>query len=497
MYAHPIALLLLIPFCLFLGLAVYIARFVNHRPALFFVLCILSLAAITASSMFEQMSIDIDTMLWWVRLRFSGVALFPLFWLLLVLQKHLKPLVITGLSILPVITIVIVWTTPLHNLFFHSVDLLKSNNISAFAFKPGIWHQIFSIYILVSYVFGLIWCFSNRKAMPRSDRKGFLFLHLAMLFAVLPVALNLAGEQIFYGLDISSYVLTVTALVMIFALMRYEIFQISPVARMRLIESLKDPFIVLDMHNIVVDFNPGFEAIYNENLPKTPLAGCEAVLLYETLGLSAELCRQSWESPVDWEHMGRHFEIQTFPVTKGRRMHGLIHYFHDNTERKLYEQQLRMSLLRLEKLNDLSRVLSMWLGKGDMTKVTIETATELLDAVFGALFFLESGGLHERARCGIMKSEEQNSPIDVLLQEAAFEAITSASTITLRRPPYNVIAVPLNAEILHGQPGSLVFVKSEETEFSSFDTSLAESVARQLAVTVETARLYREVERRA
>ncbi|HEQ71054.1 MAG TPA: sensor domain-containing diguanylate cyclase, partial [Spirochaetia bacterium] len=193
---------------------------------------------------------------------------------------------------------------------------------------------------------------------------------------------------------------------------------------------------------------------------------------------------------------GTYYEIRTYPVNRGRKTVGVIHYFHDFSKRKQIEQRLRQSLLRLEKLNDLSRLLAMWLGKGNLMQVTLQTATELLEAVFGALFFLESSGLRIRALSGI-RNQDESPALAALLEEAGFAAITDAQTMRLVRGPYNVLAVPLNAEILHGQPGALVFVTPKESVFSDFEISLAESVARQLAVTTENARLYREVERMA
>ncbi|MBN1523640.1 MAG: diguanylate cyclase [Spirochaetales bacterium] len=494
---HPTALILITPLLLCLGMALYVVTQKKNRPSMLFLLVIASISVYTFALMFEQMSTRLDMMIWWLRIQYIGIAFLPVFWVMLILNRKTHPLINTVLLLVPAAVLTIVWTTPFHYTFFSSVHAEFNGKFYTLITQQGIGYWLFTGFITACFVFSAFWTFFRRRNMSHADKNGLIVLHIATILPLLPYGLTLLNISLPYDINSAPYILSISAFLVAVALFRFELFHITPVARMRLIEALKDPFIVIDVNHFVADVNSGFEALCREKGIENKLVGMNAFELYDRLALTDELRRQSFDKPVDWQLGHRYFEFESYPVMKGRMMTGIIHYFHDYTARKNYEQQLRQSLLRLEKLNDLSRVLSMWMGKGDMTQVTIKTATELLNSVFGALYFLESGGLHERARTGIDRKVDSDAPITALFEEAAFEAITQADTVSFSRSPYHVLSVPLNAEILHGQPGAIVFIKSEDAEFSNFDKSIAESVARQLAVTVENARLYREVERRA
>jgi diguanylate cyclase (GGDEF)-like protein len=494
MQEQPIALFLIIPCLVFYSIAFYICQRRNNRAATILLCLVISLGIYTVAHMFRLLSTEFAPMFLWLRIEYIGIALYPVFWVLLMKESRSSPIFLILLFLAPAITLSLVWTAPLHDLFFQNLQTDFSGPIPSLVFQSGIWYWVQQGFIPACFLAGLIYSILRHKKIKNIGGKRFVFLYFALILPFAPSVLALAGIRLVDHLDLAPFVLCFSVLCITIVLERFELFQISPLARLRLIDSLEDPFLAVDIRRTAVDLNPGFLALAGAE--RQSILGKDITEIYERLDLSEDIRRESCESAVEWEFKGKHYEVRSIPLNRGRRVVGVIHYFHDFSKRKESEQRLRQSLLRLEKLNDLSRLLAMWLGKGDIMKVMIETATELLGAIFGAFFFLESGGLKERARAGAAVAQDQD-PLSPIFEESAFEAITQAQTVRMSRQPYFVLAVPLNAEILHGQPGALVFITGLGNDFSDFDVSLAESVARQLAVTTENARLYREVERLA
>lgn len=443
----------------------------------------------TLFSLLKNFTFD-ENILWWLdRLAYLSAAQAAVLWLGLVgqskKQRYLIPLLLGGALL---VTIACSLIDPLPSL--KASWFIQSQPKLVFYLERG--------FILGLIFLSLLLVISEIKRIRKIGIIPLFFYFIIVAWALLAALVRLLEGVVVVELEILPFALSIAALAFVIYFSIFNLWNLAPLARTNLLETSDDPFFVIDRQDQIIDFNESFLSLFS--LTRKDILGCGLPELAQRLAVKEDFFKpENMAKTVEWEFDGRNFEVRAFVLKKGRRKVGVIYYFHDYTKRKRYEIKLRQSILRLEKLNDLSRLLAMWLGKTDVMKVAIQTVTELLHAAFGALYFLESAGLKERARAGYKNQGQENSPdpLTPLFEEAAFEAITRAETVHYQRSPYSVLAVPLNAEILHGQPGALVFLASEETEFSDFDVSLAESVARQVAITTENTRLYREVQRTA
>jgi PAS domain-containing protein len=95
--------------------------------------------------------------------------------------------------------------------------------------------------------------------------------------------LDLTGLTL-YNLDYTPFLLTIMGSFLLLALFRYKMFDLTPIARSIIFSEMRDPVIVLDKENRLVDFNYAadsfFKAGQNELIG---LEACELLKCYDGL----------------------------------------------------------------------------------------------------------------------------------------------------------------------------------------------------------------------
>src|SRR5947209_6436727 len=115
-YVIPVAASALISAALALS-----AWFRRHAPgAIAFSLLMLAVTEYSVGYVFELAHSDLPTVLFWDNLEWLGATLAPMLWLIFVLQytgrvRWLRPRNIALLAIVPLVTILLVWTNPYHH----------------------------------------------------------------------------------------------------------------------------------------------------------------------------------------------------------------------------------------------------------------------------------------------------------------------------------------------------------------------------------------------
>jgi diguanylate cyclase (GGDEF)-like protein/PAS domain S-box-containing protein len=198
----------------------------------------------------------------WLDLSYVGVVVTPAAFLVFAIQlssrEHwLKRPFLIGLCIEPLLVLILMWTDPWHNLFFAGKRL--QNTAMILEAGPVFWANVIYSYLLLLVTFILL----VRKFMTTS---GIYRRQLGVVIAGAGVTwLNsfifITGLSPFPNADNTPFSFTIAAFAFAFALLRYRMFDIVPVARDVLIEGMSDGVIVLDTNNRIVDMNPESEKI--------------------------------------------------------------------------------------------------------------------------------------------------------------------------------------------------------------------------------------------
>ena len=198
----------------------------------------------------------------WLDSTLLGAFIVPTAFLLFTLeyaqfQKLLKRPIILSLLIEPVITFILLWTDPWHNLYFGGKRAL--NTVRTLDVGPVAWANIYYSYILI-FISIIVLCITLYGSIGIYRKQTSTILAAAIIPWMVHISFILNGGPL-PDADITPFIFTVTALTIAFALMRFHFLDIVPIARSVLIENMSQGVIVLDRQKRVVDINPAAQKL--------------------------------------------------------------------------------------------------------------------------------------------------------------------------------------------------------------------------------------------
>ena len=208
----------------------------------------------------ELISPDMELKLWWVKMEYCGVTwigLLIFFFITTTIEKkrRLAKREIFLLSMVPLLVIGLVWTNDSHHLMWKDAWLDFSGRAPTLSYKRGAG---FWVYTLFSYLLILLATVALIKSFISS--KGILKRQMLMLLVgvMCPWLFNfiyLFSFDELKHLDLTPAAFTISGIAFSWALFRYQMLGLIPLAREMLIESMGDPVIALDMSDRIIDLN--------------------------------------------------------------------------------------------------------------------------------------------------------------------------------------------------------------------------------------------------
>lgn len=348
---------------------------------------------------FHWLAVDARSQLVWMNLAYTGVVAVPVTLLAFVLRytdrvQWLRKRTIFLLAIEPFLTLVIIWTDPLHGLFYHG------NRPFGLIFNGGLWfwfNVVYSYTILIYATILLIraWISTVRPLRPQYG--------VVILGILAPVAANLAGLfgiNPLPGLDLTPFAFPISYICIAVALSRFRLFDIVPIARSAIFERMTDSCIVLDARNRVVDFNE----MALKTLGKTPEAiigqpAEEALSRFgelfqrfpDTLMLRQEIEIQS-ETPYA-------LDLRITPLYDRRGRHsGRLIVARDITDRKRAEQAEHEQRVLAEALRDTASALNRLHSFDEVLDQILNNVGRVVSYDLATFFLVGSDGMAHAVR---------------------------------------------------------------------------------------------------
>jgi PAS domain S-box-containing protein len=227
---------------------------------------LLAVAEWSLSYTLEIGGADLAAKVFWAKMKYFGVVAVPVAWLYFAVQytgrgERLTPRNLTLLAIEPIITLLLVWTNDFHGLIWSKIRLDASGELLYRASTHGPWFWFHTIYSHLLLLFGGILLFhmliyTRLIYTSHLYRKQVFVILVSVLAPWIGNVLYVTGLNPFPFLDLTPFGVTVTGLAVTLGLLRFHLFDILPVARGALIESMTDIVIVIDAQNRIVDLNP-------------------------------------------------------------------------------------------------------------------------------------------------------------------------------------------------------------------------------------------------
>ena len=303
----------------------------------------------SAGYAFEIASTTLTAKLFWVRVEYIGIVLAPTMLLFLVLQYTGKDAVFRPwqkllFAIEPVAVLLLLWTNPAHGLIWQSWELISDGNLYSIGktYGIGFWiHTAYSYLILVAGVLLLLQTYRRASSIYRAQTGIML---MGTLVPWVANALYIFGLNPFPQLDLTPFAFTLTGLILAWGMFRYQLFNITPVAREVIIESLADGVIVLDLEANILDINPAAREIIN--LPDEEIIGQPAGEVLsawpDLVELFGDVARAETQISLADGDTERYFNIRISPVHDRRGdLTGRTVLLQDITDNRLAQEQLR------------------------------------------------------------------------------------------------------------------------------------------------------------
>ena len=254
--------LLILAFVVGLALVVaYLAwrqREMSGAAALAFTM--LAVAWWAGFNLLERAADGYDLKLAFGKLQYLGISAVPVFWLIFALsycgyQRLLTRRNLTLLLIVPTISTLMALTNDWHHGLWRNVVLNPVSSVAALNYSDrGIWWYAGFIYSYAAIIAGTVVLLRTAFGFRHDLRRQMVLLLLAVAIPWIANVLHFFNLDPF-GIDWTPFAFAVSGALLAFGLLRFQLFDLSPVARDLLVENMDDGVIVLDRANRIIDIN--------------------------------------------------------------------------------------------------------------------------------------------------------------------------------------------------------------------------------------------------
>ena len=309
----------------------------------------------------ELSSTSLEQMLFWINVEYLGIAFIPAFWLLFLLKftgkdKWLHPKYFYAFMLLPLITLLMVWTNKYHHLHYKSVGLDNSGPFPLLSLETGPWYIVHTIYFYTLLVWGVILLVNKYRKSDQVFRKQNLTILIAVFIPWVANVLYLFGYRPMGHIDSTPFAFVITMLFLSIGLVRFRLLDIIPIAREKVIEAMNEGLIVTDNQDRIVDLNQEIRKILS--IDEKKIIGKRLGLILPDQNELYELIksRKAGQLQLKLVNSDLFLEASLTPLFENQNAYsGLIILIRDITERVAIENKVRLQseqLLGMNKLKD-------------------------------------------------------------------------------------------------------------------------------------------------
>ena len=242
------------------------------------------------------------------------------------------------LFIIPIISLIVLWTNDYHHLFYEHYSVDFQTNVY------GPYATIHNIYSYILLAWGILYMlkFSIKNSGFFSKQSLLIVLGVSV-----PLVVNILGT--FKIIPMSIYVtpitFTATIICCAIAILKFQFLGVTPIALQKIVDRISDGYVVLDENNIITDFNKTFldifklkaEDIRSKNFIKllqSKEVNRQAIVKIDK---SIEKANET-ETTVSFEQhfseIKKYFKIEITPINSENTSLGTLFLFKDITQHK-------------------------------------------------------------------------------------------------------------------------------------------------------------------
>lgn len=309
---------------------------------------------------FEIVSVNVEQAKFWLKVQYIGIPFITTFWLILAIiftghQALLKRWVIALLFAIPAMTLILQWTNDSHHLFYREILFAPGSvSLSSIVITKGPLYWLHIAYLYLEGIVGMALCVRMySKAVPIVRRQMMMLMFGAAVPWLFNIIYNAAYGQM--KIDLTPFGFAVTGIVYLFAIYRFHLLRLVPVAYQQVFETMQDGVIILDYEHHLSHVNEAARAIFAElrmwNGQTTSIDGLFAPHP-DLLAMIAAQHHNERRISMQIEGETRYYHVKLSIIYDQAGMDlGKLMIFSDVTQAVLHQEQLRENRNQLEELN--------------------------------------------------------------------------------------------------------------------------------------------------
>ena len=285
-------------------------------------------------------------------MQYIGIMALPVTWVAFALQytghgKWLTRRNLLLLSIVPAVTVVVVWTNGIDGLMYQGRHLDTSGPFTIIAKTYGPWFWIASGYNYLLMLGAVFFLLRRLFQSPRLHRGQSIALLISIAVPLAWNVIYVADLTEMYHVDMTPSAFVISGAAIAWGLFRLRMFDVMPLAQDAVVQGMRDGVLVLDTEDRVVGLNGTAESIVGCTLQEAFGQPAGSALsrqprLADLLHKTAIASESQMEVNVETDGVKRRFESRLAPLVVGHdRIVGRLIILHDITERLRAEQDLR------------------------------------------------------------------------------------------------------------------------------------------------------------
>lgn len=301
------------------------------------------------SIIFRLRAVTVEEKLFWMTVLWAGVVVIPLGWLLFALEytgrdELFKTRYIGLFSAIPLLTWLVVFTAPFHNLLEVNALGFDPNGVLQVGFA-GIWYPVVTVY---TYVFGLVGVVLLLEMIASKSfvfRKQAVALFIGLAAPWVTNALFLMDFLPNTGIDPTPIAFSISGVLYLYAIKHYGLLRENPApnkrAREMVFNRMQEGAVVLDIEGNIVDTNDRAVEILTTN-KSTMLDSAAAAVIprYEEIPIEGKL--QSYLT-IDDNDDQHHYEVEATKIRSAQNIEiGRVITFNEITTFLLQQQRLEV-----------------------------------------------------------------------------------------------------------------------------------------------------------
>jgi PAS domain S-box-containing protein len=310
---------------------------------------------------FELSSSTLEAMLRWVRIEYVGIAFAPGTWLWFCLKytglhnwtsRKFFPLVFG----IPILTFLLVVSNPWHHLHYKEVDIYLDGPFPLLAITVGPWYYVHVGFFYISLFTGsllLVYRFRFAEAFFKNQT------YLLLLAGFVPWVFNLVylfGYRPFEHIDLTPYAFLFMYIFVGIGLLRFELFNIRPIARDKVFEVITKGILVFDPSLRIIDFNPSIKKWIGKK-PSEIIGKSIAGVIPGSESLEAFLSKKEQaktEASLKIGEIVKDYSVEFIPMLGSKsNVTGMLVLFEDITQEKSIQNQILRQSEELKNMNSL------------------------------------------------------------------------------------------------------------------------------------------------